>query len=149
MSLLNNVFDSQTINVHLQGKTKEAAFNELTDMITARYPECDKNILLKSLWEREGKLSTGIVSGTAVPHALCSGMDKVVGAIGISKMGIEYDALDNEPVHVVFLLVLGQYANEKHLRILSQISRLVKSDALELIKKAENTQEVYSILSGF
>ncbi len=147
--LLSEVFNSQSIILNLENRTKEAVFAELAEMITAACPECDSEIMLSALWEREKKMSTGITSGVAVPHALCRGINRMAGAIGISREGIDYDAPDHKPVHVVFMLAMSMPAEDNHLRILNQISRLSQSDALPLILNAKNNQDVYAVLSRF
>ena len=67
----------------------------------------------------------------------------------MSQTGIEYDALDDKPVYVIFMLVLGEPVEESHLRILNQISRLAHSEALDLIKGAKTVQDISAILSRF
>jgi len=146
---LSEIFDSRCILLKLAGTTKDAAFQELVDAIAAVHPECDRAAMLAALWEREKKLSTGISSGVAIPHAPFGGIGTIAGAVGISKAGIEYDSLDKKPVHVIFMLVMGEGEKENHLHILDQISTLVRTDALTLIKDAQTAQEVHEILSRF
>jgi len=146
---LGEVFDSRTILLNLAGTTKEAVFQELVDSIALVHPECDKAAMLAALWEREKKLSTGISSGVAIPHAVCSGIGTIAGAVGISNAGIEYGALDEKPVHIIFLLVMGEVAQENHLRVLDKIFKLVRTDALTQIKTAKNAQEVYEVISRY
>ena len=146
--LLSEVFDPQSILLNLEGKTKEGIFTELSEAICAAHPECDRASMLASLWERENKLSTGIVSGVAIPHSIYGGINNIAGAIGISKTGIDYGALDNEPVYVVFMLVISDKATESHLRILNQIFALSQSEAITIIRNAQNTDVVKDILSG-
>ena len=147
--LLSEIFDSRAIKLNLEGATKEAAFNELSDAITTVHPECNQSMVLTALWERESKLSTGITSGIAIPHAICRGLNSIAGAIGISPTGIEYGALDNKPVYVVFMLAMSEPARENHLFVLSQISRLIQSQMFVSIKNAHNVREVHDILSRF
>jgi len=146
---LGDIFTSDTILMDIASTTKEDVFSELADAIKAVHPESDKKVILAALWEREKKLSTGITSGVAIPHAICSGIGTTAGALGISRAGIEYDALDKKPVHVIFMLVMSEGAKENHLHILDQIFSLVRTDALTLINNAKNAQEVHAILSKF
>ena len=145
---LGEIFGAGTI-LNLAGTTKEEVFSELVNAITAVHPECNGAAMLASLWEREKKLSTGISSGVAIPHSICSGVGTVVGAVGISKTGVEYDALDKKPVHVIFMLVMGEGAKEDHLRILDKVFALVRTEALPLIRDAQNVQEIHAVLSRF
>jgi mannitol/fructose-specific phosphotransferase system IIA component (Ntr-type) len=135
--------------LNLESTTKEEAFEELAAAITGIYPECDHAEMLAALWEREQKLSTGIIPGVAIPHAICKGIKNMAGAIGVSKTGIEYDSLDNKPVHVIFMLAMGENAKEHHLRTLNMIFRLVKSEALATITNAKNPRDIEAVLSRF
>ena len=146
---LSEVFDTRTILLNLAGTTKEEIFQELVDAIALVNPECDKAAILAALWEREKKLSTGISSGVAIPHAVCTGIGTIAGAVGISSAGVEYGALDGKPVHTIFMLVLGEAAKEDHLRVLDKTFTLVRTEALTLIKNAKSAQEVYAILSRY
>jgi mannitol/fructose-specific phosphotransferase system IIA component (Ntr-type) len=97
--LLSNVFVPQSIRLGIEGKTKDAAFTELIGLITAIYPECDHAEMYSALNSRESKMSAGIGSGIAVPHGYCRSISTITGAVGISKAGIDYSAIDGQPVH--------------------------------------------------
>jgi len=144
---LSEIFEPRSIILNLDGKTKESVFNELTKAITAVHSEYDYPSVLASLWERENKLSTGIGSGIAIPHAFYEGINKITGAIGISQTGIEYNALDQKAVNIVFMLIIGRQAHENHLYVLNQLSTLAQSEAPALIKKAHNKETIIDILS--
>ena len=146
-NVLSEIFDLGSIKIDLEGKTKEAVFLELIEAIAVVCPKSDRAMMFKAIEEREKKMSTGIKEGVAIPHAFCEGIGRIAGAIGISKQGIEYGALDNRPVHVIFLLV-SQQADENHLHVLNSIFKLVKSEALSLIKNAKNAEEIHALLSG-
>ena len=147
--LMSNVFDPRSIIIDLQCKTKDEVFVELLNRITAIHPECDHAAIIQALREREDKMSTGISSGVAVPHAICRGLHKTTGAIAVSQTGIEYNALDQNPVYVVFMLVLCEPAKENHLHILNQISNLVHSEALSRVREAKSVEDICSVLSRF
>ena len=147
--LLNEIFNPQSIKLNLEGTTKEAVLIELVEKMAEAHPGCDGSLLLAAIQEREHKMSTGYNSGIAIPHAFCGGVENMIGAIGVSQRGIDYGTLDNKPVHIVFMLAMGDHARENHLHILNQILRLAQSDALMLIRNANNTQDVYNIMSRF
>ena len=144
---LSKIFDSRSIILDLKATTKEAALIELADAITTAHPECDRTSILAALWEREKKLSTGIASGVAFPHAFYDNIDDMAGAIGVSKAGIEYDALDHKPVYVIFMLLTGAEATDDHLQVINKLFSLAQSEDIELIIQAENIQTVKDILS--
>ena len=146
---LNTIFDELSVKLHLESKTKDEAFIELIEAIVSAHPDFDINSILGAVKDREQKMGTAIGSGAAIPHGYYQGTRRVVGAIGISQTGIDYDAPDDKPVHLVFMLIIGQPAQEEHLRVLNQVFSLVKSDAPSLIQQAKNPREVHEILARF
>jgi mannitol/fructose-specific phosphotransferase system IIA component (Ntr-type) len=147
--LLNDVFGKQLIKLNLEGNTKEAVFTELIDAIADTHPEFNRDDMLTIIQDREKKMNTSVASGVAVPHGYCPGAGDVVGAIGISKAGIDYDAPDHKPVHFVFLIVMGEASREKHLSVLSRVLSLINSGSLAYIQAAKSPQEVCDILARF
>jgi mannitol/fructose-specific phosphotransferase system IIA component (Ntr-type) len=147
--LLHEVFDKRLIKLALENSGKDAVFSELVDAIADIHPEIDREKMDGILQEREQKLNTSVCPGTAIPHGYYPGLDKMVGAIGISKAGIDYDAPDHEPVHVIFMIVMGESSREKHLRVLSRILALIKSGAQDHMVSARSPQEIYDMLSRF
>ena len=145
--LLSEIFDVRSTRLNLNGKTKETALEELIDGIAALHGDCNRSEMFTAIWEREEKMSTGIGNGVAIPHVFCGGIDDMAGAIGISQQGIDFGALDNKPVYVIFLLAINARTKENHLRALNQILRLARSEAYQLIKDAKNAQDVHAILS--
>jgi len=146
-SLLSDIFGIQAIKLNLEAKTKDAVFGELIGAITDLYPECNAAEMLAEITERENKMTTGIGSGIAIPHAYCNSVENMTGAMGISRQGIDFGAADNKPVHVVFLLAISKKKKENHLRILNMILKLAQSNALDRILSAKTVEEIHGILS--
>ncbi len=110
-----------------------------------RFP--DANDLYAKLWEREELGSTGIGSGVAVPHCKMSGLDEVVLAVALVRDGVEFEAVDHQPVHLVFLVVSPVDQPAAHLQCLAAISRWVKSnDRMERILKVEDPAAIFAQL---
>ena len=146
-NFLGRIFDSRAIKLNLDSKTKETAFVELIDGIAAINPECNRTEMLAAICKREEKINTGIGGCVAIPHAYCRGIGRMTGAIGISQDGIDYGALDNKPVNIIFLIGMSEQADENHLRILNILFKLARSDAAALLKNAKNVQDIQEILS--
>ena len=144
---LSDIFDLRSIKLDFDGKTKELALTELIDSISVLHPECDRKELFTAIMEREKKMSTGIGNGVAIPHTGCKGIANMSGAIGVSKQGIDFGALDQKPVHIVFLFATNEKADENHLRILNLIFKLAMSREFALMKNANNAEEIHAILS--
>jgi mannitol/fructose-specific phosphotransferase system IIA component (Ntr-type) len=147
--LLHEVFDQRLIKLDLESGDRDGAFFELIDAMADMYPEFDREKMGAIILERERKLSTAVASGAAIPHGYYPGLDRVVGAIGISKTGIDYDASDQDPVHVIFMIVMGESSREKHLRVLSRVLSLINSEALPGMLAAESPGEIHDILAKF
>ena len=147
-NLLSDIFDLGAIRLNLDGKTKEMVFVELISAISTLHPECKAPELLAAIRHREEQMNTGIGSGIAVPHIAYKGINKMVGAIGVSQCGIDYEAMDKKPVHVVFLLITNEKPDENHLRVLNLILKLAQSEAFPQIRKAEKVETIYNILSN-
>ena len=148
---LNDIFDLRSIKLGLKSTSKEGAFTELICAVADLHPEFDPAKILAAIEARENKMSTGIASGIAIPHAFYKEAgDKapgIVGAIGISREGIEYGALDGKPVYAIFMLIIGERAN--HLHALSRICALALSKKVALIRNAKTPQDVLAVLSQF
>jgi mannitol/fructose-specific phosphotransferase system IIA component (Ntr-type) len=143
---LSGVFDPQAIKLNLNEKTKDMAFAELIDEITALNPDCNRDEILSSIKRREEKMSTGIGDGVAVPFVICGGINNISGALGVSQKGIDFGAIDNKPVHVIFMLAMLEQCEEKNLRVLKVISELAQSETVDLIKNAKTVNEIKDIL---
>ena len=100
-----------------------------------------------ALLRREELGSTGIGKGVAVPHAKHPAVNGVVGVIGRSEEGIDFDALDDNPVHLVFLLVSSPEVVEPHLATLRKITMLLKEDDLCMfLQRASDSKELAALM---
>lgn len=104
--------------------------------------------LFRRLWEREQLGSTGIGSGVAIPHCKVSGLDRVVLSVATVPNGIEFGAVDKQPVRVFFVLLSPPNAPTEHLRSLAEVSRWIKSDEhSEKLLSVDSAQEIFQLLS--
>lgn len=148
--ILGQVFSPESINVDLQSDSKDEVFEELVEKLLEVCPGLDRAKVLQALIEREQKMSTGIFPGIAVPHARTDMVDKVYGVIGVSKKGIDYESLDNKPVHLFFLLLSPVGDCEYHLRVITQLSQLLKIPGVSEQILAQKTEAgVYSVICRY
>lgn len=145
--LLGDIFTKDTIVVNLESTEKDELFEELVEKIHSCFPEVDRAEALKELNEREEKMSTGIMHSVAIPHAQISSIRTTVGAIGISKDGIDYDSLDKAPVYVVFLLLGPENEAERHIQILKSLAQVLQIPGfVDKITKCNTSGEAYKLL---
>jgi len=122
---LHEVFAPEFIKIGLDSEDKDEAFEELVDLYCQAEKSDAREEILAALRERENKMSTGIHKGIAIPHGKTNAIDRVQGVLGISKKGVDYDALDGQPVYLLFMLLAPQLESEKHLRMLKRLAGLL------------------------
>lgn len=129
----------------LKSVQKEDVIKEMVAALvkSGKIEEATSKKVIKALMDREELGSTGIGAGVAVPHAKHDSITDLVGAFGRSKKGINFDALDGEPVHVLFLLLSSKSASGAHLEALAYISRLVRDE--KFVKFLRDTKDVAGV----
>ena len=137
------------VKVDLESFEKEEVFEELIDLLVREKRITDRDAARQAIIERENKQSTGIGRGVAIPHGKCVAITQLTGALGISKGGLEYDSLDGEPVHLVFLLLAEDDNPGPHVEALAQISSLFRIPGfIERLIAAETPRELYDIIAA-
>lgn len=148
--VLDSIFSPNLVKVSLEGDDKEEVFEELVNLYAVANPAASRAALLSALHEREAKLSTGIKLGVAVPHAQTELVSDVTGIIGISRKGIDYDALDGKPVHVVFMLFSSYKGCALHLRVLKRLVMLLEDPGfLSAIVDQKNPEGVIGTIRRY
>jgi len=146
MNLLD-LISPRCIKIPLESENKEDVLSELVDVLVSVKQLPHKQAIHEALVEREEVGSTGIGHGVALPHAKCAEVKDICIACGISPNGIDFDALDREPVYIFFLILAPRSAPGQHLKVMSILTRfLSRSSAREELLKAKNTDDFYSVL---
>ncbi len=137
----------KAISANLQATDKEGVISELVDLLIKVREIKDKNEMVKALLEREALGSTGIGQGIAIPHAKSESVKELVSAFGLSRKGVNFDALDGEPVSIFFLLVAPPDSAGPHLKALARISRLLRDKFFrETLKNAKDAKDILRII---
>lgn len=132
----------------LKGETKEEIINELIDLFKddSRIEDIEK--VRSAVLDREKVMSTGVGKGFSIPHGKTNAVKEIIGAFGKIKSGIDYDALDGNPVNLVFLLVGKDNLISTHIKLLSRISRLMnKDDFRHRLIEANNADEIVKLFN--
>ncbi|MCS7151947.1 MAG: PTS sugar transporter subunit IIA [Endomicrobia bacterium] len=144
---ITDILDSKSIVLPLKSKEKKAIIKELIETLAQTHKIKDKDEAFKSVMEREKLGSTGVGLGIAIPHGRTSAVEKLIGALGISKEGVEFESLDGEPVHFVFLVLSPLEATGDYLRAISRIARLFKDKFFrEALKNVSTIEEAMKII---
>jgi len=123
---ISEFLNEKAIIVDLKSQDKESVIRELIDALAKAESLRNKEEIVKILLGRESLGSTGIGLGIGIPHGKTSAVKKLVACFGISRKGVDFDALDGEPVYIFFLLIAPEDSAGPHLKALARISRLLK-----------------------
>lgn len=133
----------------LQSSNKTDALEEMLNLISSSENINNITSFRKAIFKRETLMSTGIGYGIAIPHAKIPECQDFVIAIGRLKNGIEYESLDNKPVNLIFMIGASDKQDKEYIRLLSRlVLRLKDEHVLKAIMKAEDTEEIYSLITS-
>lgn len=135
------------IAIDLKAPDKKGAITELIEMLAKAKKVKKAPEIIETVLEREKLGSTGIGQGVAIPHGKTDLLTEQVAALGVSQKGIEFNSLDGEPVHLLFLLIGPADTAGQHLKALSRISRLLKDRFFrQALRDAKSVQDVISVI---
>ncbi len=144
---LSSHLDLALTFVGLEPANKDALLREIVDRTTQHLTDVDAAELLEQIEDREQKSSTGVGLGIAIPHCVVSGVEQTVCVLAQIPAGVEYDAIDAEPVRFVFMLLSPAAAMGSHLRMLARISRVANREGFTKDAVALKTaEEVYEMV---
>ena len=144
---ISQFLNKDSIVANLDSTNKKGVIDELASSIskTCKIP-AEK--IAAILTEREQLGSTGIGGKIAIPHGKLNLTESIIIGFGLSKKGVEYDSLDNQPVHIFFVLLTSENSTGEHLKVLAQISKLLKIDDFKKgLLAAQSVDEIYSIIA--
>jgi PTS system nitrogen regulatory IIA component len=147
---LQDLFIPGRIKCRLEAEDKTEVFEELVDLLVMHYGLDCRDEILEAITRREAKMSTGIKRGIAIPHAKTSFTRGVVGVLGLSGRGVDYESLDGEPVHMLFLLVSSEDDAGTHLAVLKKIALLVENpDFYREALAAGDPEKVHRVIRSY
>jgi len=137
------------IQAELQADDKEGVIRELVNSLISigqiNADECES--IVQAIMKREELGSTGIGRGIAVPHTKHSSVDQLVGTVGVSSNGINFQSLDGDAVQLFFLLISPPDRPGDHLRALENISRQLRDDTFcRFLKQSKSSEDVNQLL---
>ncbi|MDP4115529.1 MAG: PTS sugar transporter subunit IIA [Bacteroidota bacterium] len=132
-----------------EGTSKEDVINELIDLFKADERIDDLEKVRTAVLDREKIMSTGVGKGFAIPHGKTNAINEIIAAFGKTKNPIDYQALDNQPVNLIFLLVGKDNLISTHIKLLSRISRMMNNDDFRnKLLEAKDQKEILSIFQA-
>jgi fructose-specific phosphotransferase system IIA component len=147
--ILTQILQPSCIKAPLESKDKDAAIEELVNVLADAGLLTNRTEALEAVMAREATRSTGIGSGIAIPHGKSTAAKELVMAIGIAADPIEFDSIDNKPVKIIVLLISPPDQTGPHIQALARISRLLlDAQFKEQLEKASSPEDVYSLISS-
>lgn len=144
---ISDLVSPSTVAIRAGVTTKRQLMNLLAELAAPELGVAEK-VLFDGLMEREALGSTGLQGGAAVPHARSPHIGRVVGVFIKLDQPMEFDALDERPVDLVFALFAPSEAGAEHLRALASVSRLLRRpEVREQLRRAKTPEALYALLA--
>ncbi len=121
-----DILVKDAVILNLGVREKRSALEEMSAALAKVEPQVESERLLEVLLEREALQSTGIGEGVAIPHGKMAGLDRLVATYARSPEGIDFDSIDGQPTHHLFLLVVPEHSGGQYLKALARISRFFR-----------------------
>ncbi len=142
-----NAGNRESVIGALKAKSKKQVLQELSSHAAALtgLPERD---IFDTLLQRERLGSTAVGEGVAIPHGKLASLNQMTGLFARLSEPIEFEAMDDQPVDLIFLLLAPEGAGADHLKALARISRLLREDkAIEKLRASKDVAALYAVLT--
>jgi mannitol/fructose-specific phosphotransferase system IIA component (Ntr-type) len=149
---LGDILGPDNILPDLKATNRWEAIDELIENLvqTKKIKPENREPITAVVRKRETSMSTGIGFGIGIPHASTDLITEVVGAFGRSKKGVNFDALDNQPVNLVMLFLVPQGQFQKHLHTLASIAKLLHNKEFrQALEQAPDAAAMFEIIRKF
>ena len=144
MIRLEHILTPARSQVNVPGGSKNRVLEYIAHLIATDQPQIDEDTLFESLVAREKLGSTGFGDGIAIPHCRLIGCTAPISAVLHLETAIDFDAIDGEPVDLLFVLLVPEEATDEHLELLRQIAGIFEQDDVrERLRNAPDSNALY------
>ncbi len=145
---ISDILSVNSVLLSAKAKNKRQLLQELSQF-AAEITKVNDRTIFDTVLERENLGSTGFGGGSALPHGRLAELDKVYGFLAKLPAPIDFEAVDNKPVDLVFLLLSPESSGADHLTALAQISRILKDEnTITKLRAAADKEEIYALLNN-
>ena len=146
---ISEILTSDRILCNVDLSSKKAVLETLSELIAGTGSGLTGQEVFNSLLSRERLGGTGLGNGIALPHGrLKNGLSTIAAFIKL-KQGVDYDAVDHQPVDLIFALLVPEQSTEEHLQVLAQLAEMFnKPEFLARLRREESNEAIYSLLTG-
>ena len=144
---ITDLLAAESVKLNGAANSKSDVLNQMVDLMAKSGKVSNREVYLKAVFAREEESTTGVGDGIAIPHGRCNGVSKPGLAAMVLPKGVEYDALDGEPVDLIFLIAAPEGAGSVHIDILSKLSTMLMDDDFTAsLKKATSVKQFLQII---
>jgi PTS system nitrogen regulatory IIA component len=136
---ISDILSADRVACRLNVSSKKGALEELAQMIASGAPALSSTEIFESLISRERLGSTGLGHGVAIPHGRLKNSDQTLGAFALLARAVDYDAIDQQPVDLLFALTVPQHSTDEHLEILARLAEMFSDAELVARLRSEST----------
>jgi len=134
--------------LELKGSTKDEIIVEMIDLLVASGKISDRDTALRSVLEREKKMSTGMQCGVAIPHGKIEGIEDIAVVFALKKEGIDFGALDGQPSKIFVMTISSLTRTGPHIQYLAEISKILNIPSVrERLLTVQSVDDIVSILT--
>ncbi len=144
---IKDMLSDKSFLVNYEASSKKNVLDELSKL-AEKDIKIDSRILLEALTKREKLGSTAVGNGIAIPHANCPDIDKPKVFVALLSNSLDFNANDDQPVDIIFLLLAPDNSGSEHLQALALVSRLLRNKELTTkLRGCKNTESAYAVIS--
>ncbi len=131
------------------GSSKKRVLENISQFISQDLSEFNPNQLFDNLIAREKLGSTGLGNGIAIPHCRITQCQRVIGTLIKLEEAIDFDAIDNQPVDLLFVLLVPEQAHDEHLKVLATLAEQFSDQSFcQQLRAADNSETLYNLATA-
>jgi len=148
MRLITSLLKPEYVLLDLGASSKDVLFEEIATRLASAI-DLSPKVIAKSLINREKLGSTGLGQGVAIPHGRIKQLKQAAGVFVRTRDAVPFGSPDNEPVRLLFVLLVPENATDLHLQILAELAQLFSDRTLrERLLQANDVNQILQLLSG-
>jgi nitrogen PTS system EIIA component len=137
----------ERIGCNVEAASKKRVLEQLGQRLAESVPDLTQDLVFDALLERERLGSTGLGKGIALPHARMAQVDHAIGSLIKLNEGVDFDAIDGEPVDLAFAMLVPEEATDEHLQLLSTLAHIFSDSAFcTQLRQAESDNDLFRLI---
>ncbi len=143
---LEEILSPSRCHCRIEGISKKRVLKQLSELLTAEIEQFDADEVFEALMSRENLGSTGLGNGIAIPHCRVQTCTGIIGMLITLDNAIDFDAIDQKPVDVIFVLIVPEQEHDEHIKTLAQIATLFSDqDFCFTLRHTQDSEDLYNI----